>query len=109
MRVENVQPLFTSYTATSITKRRAKQLTKLAEAEVLAGDEFRTYRDGTGRVAEVILAHRISEGAIRFHATGDFLWGALLVAGPHEYLVGDGNPYVMVDLRDLGFYTRPLE
>jgi hypothetical protein len=109
MRVENVQPLFTSYTAKTITKRRATQLTKLAQGEVLAGDEFRTYQDGTGRVAEVILAPRIEQGAIRFNADGDFLWGALLAAGDHAYLVGDGNPYVMVNLRDLGFYTRPLE
>ena len=109
MRVEKVQPLFTSYCATVVTEGHASQLTKLAQAEVLAGDEFRTYTDGTGRAAEVILAHRIHEGAVRFDATDDFLWGARLVAGPYEYLIGDGNPYIVVNLSDLGLCKRPLE
>ena len=109
MRVQNVHPLFTSYTATFVTRRRAKTLTKLTGATVLAGDELRCYTDAKGHIAQVLLAPRCREGAIQFSPGSDFLWGTLLKAEGHAFLIGDGDPYTVVRLSDLGFYSRPLE
>ena len=109
MRVEKVRPLFTSYTASTVTRRHAKQLTKLAGAPVQAGDELRRYTDAKGHVAQVLLARRCGEGAIQFDPGSDFLWGTLLEAEGHAFLIGDGNPYIVVRLSDLGFSWRPLE
>jgi hypothetical protein len=108
MRVQNVHPLFTSFTSTFVSRHRAKTLTKLVGGTVLAGDELRAYTDAKGHVAQVLLVHREGTGAIQFSPGGEFLWGTLIEAAGHEFLIGDCDPYVVVRLSDLGYYTSPL-
>lgn len=103
MKIANVNPLFKHVHSTIFDDGSAAAFSKKAGARVGPGDELRMYLDDDGTPAQAILAREKSACAIAYNPVDGFMWGLLVEVGEKAWLVGDGDPHVVVDLRDLSF------
>lgn len=103
MKIENTNPLFKHVHSSTFDKGSAAAFSKKAGARVGPGDELRMYLDEDGTPAQAILAREKSACAIAYNQRDGFMWGLLVEIGEKAWLVGDGDPHVVIDLRDLSF------
>ncbi len=109
MHIENKNPLVTHHQTITLSRARAKTLSRRAQEKVFPGDELRVYLGADGSQAEAILSPREQRAAVRFPYSEDFLWGVLQELGDRRVLVGDGDPFVVIDLADLAFTLHRVD
>lgn len=106
MKIQNTKSLFSHVHSNILDDVTAAAFTKKAGARVGPGDELRLYIDMDGKPAQALLVRSSSECAVAYGETSGFLWGALVEIGGRAVLVGDGDPYVVIDLQDLSFTSE---
>jgi hypothetical protein len=106
MKIRNKNPLFSYVHSVTFDEKSAREFTKKSKASVKPGDELRTYVDKDGLPAQAIIARSAGEGAVAFSERDGFMWGTLLEAGDKAYLIGEGDPCVMIDLSTLAFWHQ---
>lgn len=103
MKIANSNQLFDHVHSSTFDEQGAAAFAKKTGANVTPGDELRLYLDKSGAPAQAIISRSKAECAVAFNAQTGFLWGALIELGERAVLVGDGDPHVIIDLRDLSF------
>lgn len=109
MKARNVHPLFDHVNTVTLDEQSAKDFAARSGAPVKPGDEIRTYLDKNGLAAQAILSRQTNEGAVAYTSKDGFLWGALIEAGDKSFIVGEGNPCVLVDLADLRYWFQEYQ
>lgn len=85
----------------------AKKYSVEAEAEIKPGDILITYADTSGTAAQSIIAQD-GLAYVNFNNGHGFFYGTLVSSDIASFLVGDGNPPIFVDLRDLSCWQGTL-
>lgn len=109
MLVKNQNPLFKHLQTITLNPSSAEALSRRVHETVYPGDELRLYVDKDGCPAQAVLSPRENRAAVAYRSTTEFLWGTLQEAGGRCLLVGDGDPFVIIDLGDLAFTIHRVE
>lgn len=109
MKARNVHPLFDHVHTVTLDDTTAAEFAKKSGAPVKPGDELRTYLDKNGLAAQAILSRQSNEGAVAYSSSSGFLWGILIEAADKSFIVGEGNPCVLVDLSDLRYWFQEYQ
>lgn len=106
MKIRNKHPLFDHVHTVTLDENSAAAFAKQSGARVKPGDELRMYVDKKGLSAQAIISRESNEAAVAYNEKDGFLWGILLEAGDKTFVVGEGNPSVMVDLHNLAYWFQ---